>query len=148
MKYQLELDIDLPRERVIEHFLDGENLFKWQPSIVSFEPINWQGERQVGAKTKQLHRMGKREVEMIETITVNSYPDEYAATYEADGVWNLIENRFIDVSDSKTKWILDSEFKCSGIVMRLMTFFMPGMFKKQTSTYMKLFKEFAENSSK
>ena len=145
MRYQLELDIDQPRERVIELFLDSENLYKWQQGLVSFEHLDGQEARQVGAKSKQVHKMGRHEVEMIETITAHNYPDEFSATYEADGVWNLIENRFIDVDGSKTKWVLDSEFKCKGI-MRLMAFFMPGMFKKQTFTFMQMFKEFAENS--
>ena len=39
MRYELELDIDLPRERVVELFLDAENLPKWQPDLVSFEPL-------------------------------------------------------------------------------------------------------------
>ena len=55
--------------------------------------------------------MGRREVEIIETITVHNYPEEFSATYEADKVWNLIENRFFDVGECKTRWILDGEFK-------------------------------------
>ena len=145
MRYQLELDIDLPRERVIELFLDHDNLRKWQPDLVSFEPIGGDEPRQVGAKSKQVHKMGRREVEIIETITAHNFPDEFSATYEADGVWNLVENRFVDVGERKTHWLLTSEFKCSGIV-RLMAFFMPGMFKRQTLTFMNRFKEFAEDS--
>ena len=145
MRYQIELDIDLPRERVIEIFLDPQNLPKWQPDLVSFEPITGHELRQVGAKSRQIHKMGKREIEIIETITVHNFPNEFSATYEADGVWNLVENLFVDVGGQTTKWILNSEFKCSGIT-RLFAFFMPGAFKKQTLTYMKYFKEFVENS--
>ena len=145
MRYQLELDIDLPRERVIELFLDPESLPKWQPDLVSFEPLGGKEPREVGAKSRQVHRMGRREVEIIETITVHDYPDAFSATYEADGVWNLVENRFVDVGGQKTHWILDTQFKCSGLI-RLMAFFMPGMFKKQTRTFMNRFKEYAEKS--
>jgi len=147
MQYQLELEIDLPRERVIEMFLDPQNLYKWQPDLVSFEPLDGPEMREAGARSKQVHKMGKREVEMIETITVHNPPEAFSATYEADGVWNLIENRFINVGERKTKWILDCEFKCSGILIRLMAFFMPGAFRKQTFTYMKRFKDFAENAA-
>ena len=146
MRYQLELELDLPRERVIEVFLDPENLTQWQPDLVSFESISGANPRDVGAKTKQIHRSGRREVEMVETITANNYPDEFSATYEADGIWNLIENRFFDVGDQRTKWVLDAELKCSGLV-GLMTLLLPGVFKKQTLTFMKRFKEFAEASS-
>ena len=127
-------------------FLDTQNLSKWQPDLISFESLGDQESRSVGAKTKQVHKMGKRQLEIIETITANNHPEEFSATYEAEGVWNLVENRFIEADEHKTKWVLDSEFKCTGIA-RLMAFFMPGMFKKQTLSYMNLFKNFAENSS-
>ncbi len=146
MRYRLELDIDRPRERVLELFLDPRNLPIWQPDLVSFEPIGEGEMRDVGTKTRQVHKMGAREIEMVETITVRDFPDKFCATYEADDVWNLIENRFVDVGGRKTKWILDSEFRCKGIVMGVMSFVLPGMFKKQTKTFMKRFKEFAERS--
>ena len=145
MRYQLELDINAPRERVIGLFLDPDNLAKWQPDLVSFESLSDADPRAVGAKSRQIHRMGKREVEMIETITVHDYPDEFSAAYEADKVWNENANRFVELGDDKTKWIVDSEFKCSGFV-GLLAFLMPGMFRKQTLTFVNRFKEFAENT--
>ncbi|MDU6832956.1 MAG: hypothetical protein E6417_23360, partial [Bradyrhizobium sp.] len=81
MHYQLELEINAPRERVVELFLDPDNLQHWQPDLVSFEQISSGAPREVGAKSKQVHRMGKREFEMIETITVHRPPEEFAATY-------------------------------------------------------------------
>ena len=42
MRYSLELGIDLPRERVVELFLDAENLREWQPGFVSVQPIGEQ----------------------------------------------------------------------------------------------------------
>lgn len=146
MRYHLELEIIAPRERVIELFLDPDNLLKWQPDLVSFEPIGEGEPRQVGAKTRQVHKMGKREVETIETITAHNHPDEFSATYEADKVWHLIENRFVDIDDGKTRWILDSECNASGFVGIMIRLF-PGMLKKQTSTFMNHFKEFAEASN-
>lgn len=146
MRYQLELDIDLPRGRAVELFLDPDNLAKWQPDLVSVEHISGDGPRDVGAKTRQIHKMGGRDVEVIEIITAHNYPDEFSATYESDGVWNLIENRLLEASAERTHWVLQSELRCSSFVMRLMTIFLPGMFKKQTLTFMKRFKEFAESS--
>ncbi len=146
MRYRLELEIYRPRDRVLELFLDPRNLPRWQPDLVSFDPVSAGKARDVGTKTRQVHKMGGREVEILETITVRDYPDRFCATYEADNVWNLVENRFIDVGGRKTRWILDSEFRCKGVAMNLMSFLLPGMFKKQTVTFMKRFKEFAERS--
>ena len=148
MRYRFELEIEVPRERVVELFSDEQNLYQWQPDLVSFESLDGDKARDVGSRTRQIHRMGKREIEMIETITVHDPPERYSATYEADGIWNLIENHFVNVDDQRTRWILDSEFNCSGIVIRLMTIFAPGMFKRQTMTFMQRFKEFAEKAGR
>ena len=144
MRYQIELEIAQPRERVIELFLDPQNLAVWQPGFVSIEQIGDGGPRQVGTKSRQIHKMGRREVEVIETITAHDYPDTFSAVYESQGIWHHIENRFIDVNGQKTKWILDTDFKCTSIVLRLMTAILPGLFKKQMRSFMNSFKEFAE----
>ena len=144
MRYQLELIINKPREKVIELFLDPENLWKWQYSLVSMEHISGEG-REVGAKTLQVHKMGKRESEITETITAHNYPDEFSAMYEAGGVRNLIENFFSEIDDNATKWIFISDFNQSSLMIRMMTKIMPGMFKKQSVEFTNLFKEFVES---
>ena len=146
MRYQLELDIDVSRERIIALFLDSNNLEKWQTSLVSFELISGTEDREVGSQSRQVHKMGGRELEIVETITVHNYPDEFSATYESADVWNLIENRFVDVGAGKTKWILVSDFKSTNLFMKFLSFFFPGMFKKQTLTFMNKFKDFVEGA--
>lgn len=89
--------------------------------------------------------MGKREIEMIETITKRNLPDEFAGTYEAKNVFNIISNKFIEMDQGKTKWVAHNEFILKGF-MKLFGLFGPGMFKKQTMKYMKQFKSFAENA--
>ncbi len=142
MKYCCELIIALPRQRVIELFDNSDNLSKWQPGLESFTPISGTpGE--VGAKSELVYQMGKRRIEMVETITVRNLPDEFAGTYEAKGVFNTVHNTFIDQGDS-TLWRSDNVFELHGIFMKLMGWLMPGAFKKQTVTIMNQFKEFAE----
>ncbi|MEM9358633.1 MAG: SRPBCC family protein [Pseudomonadota bacterium] len=144
MRYQLDLEINAPRDRVVELFLDTDNLKHWQPSLVRFEMINCDAFRGVGAQSRQLHRMGKREVEMIATITVENHPDEFSATYEAEDMWNLIENRFEEFGDS-TRWSLVSECRSSSWFMKVLMLLFPGMFKKQTMEFMQYFKSFVES---
>ncbi|MEX0330820.1 MAG: SRPBCC family protein [Puniceicoccaceae bacterium] len=145
MRYVKEIHISLPRDRVIELFDSTENMKKWQPELVSFEAIS--GEPgQEGAQSRMLYRMGKREVELVETITVRDFPDKFSGTYEAKGVWNLVENRFEKTGPQATKWTIQTEFKFSGLMMKLMGLLMPGAFKKQTFTMMMRFKEFAESA--
>ena len=143
MKYEVEVEINLPRDKVIELFDNPENMKYWQPGLVSFEPISG-SPGQVGAKSKLQYKIGKRELEMVETITVNDLPLEFSGTYEAKGVWNHVQNFFIEKGNDKTIWKSVNEFKCSGF-LRIMIFLMPDMFKKETSKYLANFKEFAES---
>ena len=84
---------------------------------------------------------------MIETIVARNLPDQFSGTYEAPGMWNLVENHFIEQGSQQTLWRMDTEFQGKTLMMKLMTFFMPGMFKKQTAQMMNQFKAFAENAS-
>ena len=68
---------------------------------------------QVGAESRMVQTMGKKQIVMIETITERNFPDLFACTYEADGVWNLVENYFHDHGDI-TQWVMDTEFRCTG----------------------------------
>jgi hypothetical protein len=79
--------------------------------------------------------MGKRDIEMIETITVRNLPDEFSGTYEAKGVFNIVKNYFRPVSENKTKYINESEFQFNGF-MKLIGFLMPGAFRKESEKYL------------
>ena len=147
MKCQLELEIDRPREHVVALFLDPENLTAWQPDLVSYEQIGDGDPVAVGARLKQIHRMGRQQAEMIRTVTRNEYPEAFGATFETDGIWNLIENRFFDIDGMRTKWEVDAEFRCSGVFLKLMMMISPGMFRRQTLKFMQRFKAFAERGS-
>lgn len=144
MKYSCELMINLPRERVIELFDSTENLYKWQPGLQSFELID--GEPgQPGARSRMMYEMNGRSVEMIETILSRNLPDEFSGTYAAKGIMNWVYNHFHEAGPDKTRWVLDTEFKFSGL-MRLMGIFMRGAFPKQTQEDMERFKAFAESA--
>lgn len=143
MKYTSAVTIDLPRKRVVELFGDPDSLIKWQPTLREFTPT--EGQRgQPGARTRLVYDEGSREMEMIETIIRRNLPDEFTATYEAKGVWNLVENRFFDLGDT-TRWEIETEFKFKGLMI-LMGLFMRGAFPKQTLKGMNDFKDFAESA--
>jgi hypothetical protein len=145
MKFSQSIEINLPREKVIELFKNPDNMKHWQPGLVSFENISGTS-GEIGAKSRLKYKMGKRDVEMIETITNRNLPDEFSGTYEAKGIWNEVKNYFIEKPSDKTEWVSESEFRFSGF-MKIMGFVMPAAFKKESYKYLKLFKEFAETTS-
>jgi hypothetical protein len=142
MKYQQEITINKSRKEVVEKFSNPENMKHWQRGFIFLEPINGNpGEE--GSQNLLKYKMGKREVEMTETIIKNALPNEFSATYEAKGVYNYQVNRFSPTLEKSTLWITDSEFKLSGF-MKLFGWIMPGAFKKQSKKYMEDFKAFVE----
>ncbi|MBT3252521.1 MAG: SRPBCC family protein [Candidatus Marinimicrobia bacterium] len=143
MKYTVELDINLPIDRVIELFDNTENMYKWMEGLQSFESLEGTP-GQVGAKSKMVFISGKREIEMVETITVKNLPDEFSAIYEANGVYNIVKNHFIAKGEALTRYITEQEFQFTGF-MKFMAFFMPGAFKKQSMQHLKAFRTFAES---
>jgi hypothetical protein len=143
MNYSISIDLDLPRERVIELFDSTDNLYKWQRGLQSFEPL--EGEPgQPGAKSKMVFQMGKRRIEMVETITKRELPDAFEGTYDAEGVHNVVKNRFVELGADQTRWESEQEFQFKGF-MKVIGFLMPGAFKKQSMVYAKDFKAFAED---
>lgn len=88
--------------------------------------------------------MGRREIEMIESITVKNLPHEFSGTYEAKGVWNEVKNFFHAVDENTTKWVAENEFQFKGF-MKLMGWLMPGAFKKESMKFLEQFKAFAES---
>ena len=147
MKYTREVVIDLPRDRVIELFDDADNLPKWQEGLQKFEHVS--GEPgQPGAKSRLVYDHRGRHIEMIETITERNLPDEFSGTYETERVWNLMKNRFEEDGPDRTRWIAESEFRCSGLKMKLMTFFLRPMFTSTTLKSLRDFKAFAEGEGR
>lgn len=142
MRYSNEVEINLPLQKVIELFDNPANMPDWQPGFISMEHISGEA-GQPGARSRLKYKMGKRDVELIETITNRNLPHEFHGTYEAKGVYNVQRNYFSPVGDNKTKWLSEAEFKFSGI-MKLIGWLMPGAFKKQSQKYLDMFKEFAE----
>ncbi|MGI9518032.1 MAG: hypothetical protein ACR2NP_13345 [Pirellulaceae bacterium] len=90
--------------------------------------------------------MGKRNLEMIESITSRNFPNEFDGTYETKGVFNIVKNRFVELSPGKTRWISENEFQFSGF-MKVIGFLMKGTFPKQSLKYLQDFKAFAENGT-
>ncbi len=142
MEYTLDIEIKLPRNEVVEKFDKEENIKHWQKGFVSMEHLS--GEKgKTGATSKLTYKMGKREIEMIETITLHDLPEAMHLTFDAKNVYNIQENYFEELPSGNTKWVSKNEFKFSGF-MKLMGFLMPGAFKKQSYAYMEDFRAFAE----
>jgi hypothetical protein len=142
-EYTVAIEIDLPRDRVIELFDNPNNLFKWQTGLQSFEHLS--GEPgQPGAKSKLVYRSGRHTIELIETVTERNLPDEFNGTYEWQGGRNTLRNRFLELGPNRTRWESTCAYQFHRFLLKLMGLFCPGMFRKQNLRFLQNFKAFAE----
>ena len=146
MKFTCTVDIDLPRERVIELFDNPDNMKHWQDGFISFEHLSGTpGE--VGAKSVVKYEHRGKPFELVETLLVKDFPNEFSGTYEHKKMTNNMQNLFTELENGKTRWTANIEYtEMKGLMLKVFSFFMPSMFKKQVQKWMDQFKVFAENS--
>lgn len=142
MKYKTEIEINLPLDKTISIFNNPENMKSWMRGLESFELIEGE-EGKAGAKTKLFFNNKGRKTEITETINEINLPYKMHSTYKAGKVVNHQFNSFKSIDKNKTLWISENIFKFSGI-RKIMNLIKP-MFKKQTLSFMKDFKDFAES---
>ncbi|HEX9979081.1 MAG TPA: SRPBCC family protein [Flavobacterium sp.] len=143
MKFTTQIEINKPIDKVVQLFDNPENLQKWMEGLIGFQQF-FGVPGHPGAKSKLKFRMGSREIEMIETITVRNLPHEFTGTYETNGVFNTVSNRFEKISETSTRYLSESEFHFTG-VMKVIAFLMPRTFKKQSMKHLQDFKKFVES---
>ena len=145
MKFTCTAVIDRPIAKVVEVFKNPGNLKKWQPGLMSVEPISGTPGT-VGAKTKLVFQNKKQQdVVLTETIQISNLPAELSALYEHVHMVNTMTHRFTSLGPNFTKWEADVHYtKFNLLLPKIIGFIMPGMFQKQTQKWLDSFKAFAE----
>ncbi len=140
------IEINLPRDKVIELFDNSENMVHWQNGFKGLEHLS--GEPgQVGAKSKIVYETGKHKIDLYETITKRNFPDEFCGFNEWDSGRNSMENKFFQVGGGKTRWESTVSYEMKTFFMKAMALVMSGKFKSQTYKFMENFKAFAETGA-
>ena len=143
MKYTTEIIVKVPLDVFIEKLDHSDNLKHWQRGFVDSEHIAGVPGK-IGAQMQLNYKFGRRRMALTETITYTDLPNEFHATYNAKGMYNVQKNYFKTTGNNYTKWTSENEFYPTSLTMRLMTLLMPRAFKKQSRKYMEDFKNFAE----
>lgn len=144
MKYSTTVQINKSLEEVVTLFDNPNNYEKWMEGLLSMELI----EGKVGeenAKTRFHFKMGKRDMNMLETVLKRDLPKLYITSYESGPVYNVVENHFKAINNDTTEYTTVHEFQFKGF-MKLMGWLMPGAFKKQSLKYLNDFKKFVEEA--
>jgi hypothetical protein len=153
MRYTVSIEIALPRERVVQLLADPEHLPKWVHGLVLHEPLSG-GHGQVGTTSRVVIRTGRQQFECTETITrrepvdLHGIPSGSVVHFDREivgkGMWSAVRERLTEAGPETTLWESESEYRFSGLVMRVVGLLMPAAFRKQSQQHMRDFKAFAE----
>lgn len=137
MKYTESITLNQPRSQVVECFDDPVQQPSWQPDLIDMEPVDGIPGQQ-GSKMQLVYRMGQREVELLQTVTLRNLPHEFAEQFENPYLWILIHHRFSDLEGQRTLWHLDCEVSLRG-QQRWLGWLSLGLFRRQTRIYLRRF---------
>jgi len=144
MNFACGVDINASREKVIALFDNPNNMKHWQDGFVSFKNIS--GEKgTVGSESIITYNIKNREIELIETVVVRDLPREFTGNYVFKEGANSMRNLFKEITPQKTRYTAEvNYYEINSFIMKLMSWFFPGIFKKQVQKWMNQFKDFVE----
>ncbi len=144
MKHQGFIDIDQSRDIVVKLFANPNNLKEYQDGFIRKEFVSG-NEGQNGAVSNMYYQHGKGEMELVETITNNSLPDVFEASFYHIHMDNTMKCRFEELSENKTRYHYEYEYtRINWVMPKLMSILFPSMFSKPAEKWLRQFKEFAE----
>lgn len=147
MPYQHSIIVKIPLADFIKVYRDRETFKDWHPHLIEVEQLSGRLDA-FGSKLKLTYQMGRRKLEMIETIDKNELPHTFYATYYTEGLDLKQENTFRETTEGYTHWTQLNELLPLNFTTRFYTWFFKSTFKKQSKMYMKNLKRFIENKSK
>ena len=146
MKFQCSVIINKPKALVAELLNDPKNLGEWQDGFISYEHLTGDpGE--TGATALMKYDMKGRKLDLTETILENGMPDFFKAKYSCDPTENFLTLKISEIDANKTRIVEDIEYtRLSGILLKVMAFVLPNMFKNQAQKWLDQFKAFVERN--
>ncbi len=144
MKYEGAININQPREKVTELFLDANHLKEYQDGFIKKELIKGNaGEN--GSISKMYYEYGNRDMILTETVINNNLPDSFEAQYHHKHMDNTMKCTFTEVAPNNTQYKYEFEYtRINWLLPKLMAILFPGMYRKQGEKWMRQFKEFVE----
>tara|TARA_R110002012_G_scaffold64308_4_gene169090 strand:- start:19739 stop:20197 length:459 start_codon:yes stop_codon:yes gene_type:complete len=144
MTFTTEIHIHLDLATFTDILVNAKNLKHWQLGLTDYDHI-YGTPGKTGSKIRLHYTLDKKKFFLIQTVSKNELPQEFHIAYESNGLYSIQENHFKAISDSETLWTSKNEIIPTNFKMRMMLLIMPSTYKNQIKTYLKDFKNFAEN---
>ena len=147
MKFSGTIEIKKPRSLVVDLFMNPDYLKHYQDGFKSKELISGEVGKD-GAISKMIYKMGKQDMELIETITANLLPDSFEAHYHHVHMDNTMTCRFAEIDEQTTSYFYEFEYtRLSWVMPRLIAILFPTVYIKQGEKWLRQFKEFVERQT-
>lgn len=138
----LEIRVDCPVEHTWQTFCNVDLMQEWVQGFLSVEILEGEPET-VGSKHRLLFQEGKRQVELIQTVTAFDPNERFAFTATTKGMRNACETTF--AADGEGTVIRSSnQFFADGFFFKLMMPLMRGAITKRIAADFGRLKKLAE----
>jgi len=145
MKSKTEVVIHAPREKVLEMWQSFEDQKNWQKGLESLEYRNGKP-GYIGTQLHYSYKLGRKRLDMQETLIQSNLPTEYQVLQEAEGVINRQKHYITEPEPGKTLWttITETRFKRWGL--RFMGWLSPGLFEREQQKIFEAFRDYVEGT--
>jgi len=142
VKLRHESLLPRPRDAVVALFRDATLRPRWQPGLGDSRALDGVPGTP-GARTELVVHLGGRPVVMIETLLDQSPPEHFSASYAAEGIVNVVHNRFARAGDATT-WVVESELSLPPLLVLLRPLLVP-LFRQQFDAMVAGFRDLVAN---
>jgi len=141
VKSVVQVDIDVPRERLASLFADPTLSTKWMDDIERYEPIG--GKPGAPGST---YRLVPKKGDMIfmATVIANELPNESRLRLDADNVTVAITARYVAIAAERSRLVSEEVFTFKGLLPKVGGFLARGAIHRAHRRHMEAFKRFAE----
>ena len=141
MKSVVELEIDVPQERLAALFADPRQNTKWMDDLDRVETISGQ----LGMPGSQYRLVPKKgKMVFVATVLSRDLPTESRLNLEASSVTVLVKGVLVALSSQRTRLTSEEVFTFKGPLNKISGFLAKAAIKNAHRRHMEAFKRFAE----
>jgi uncharacterized membrane protein len=142
MEYVRSITVAGPLDQVAALYVDTALWPEWQSELLSVEVLDG-APPATGGRSRLTYRRGRGTIVMTETVSLSELPGTWNAVYEAPGIHNICDTRFVAVDAHSTRIEQRNVWRLTGM-MRLVGVLFRSAFPKETDSSLRIFQNFVE----
>jgi hypothetical protein len=146
MKSTVELDINLPQQRLAALFADPTLNTKWMDEVERYEPVTGQPGAP-GSKYRLVPKKG--DMVFVATVIANDLPNESRLVLDGSNVTVAITARYVALSPGTSRLVSEEVFTFKSLIGQIIggVFARPAI-RKAHRRHIEAFKRFAEHPTR